>query len=78
MDEKNIRSRTVINNVAKSLFWNILPASPFGSRFCGPAGLCHHRNFSEINILPARPEKNLGDMGEDMGGGDRQEFPTVE
>jgi hypothetical protein len=45
-------------NVAKSLFWRILPASPFRSRFCGPVGLYQPRNFNEINILPARSEKN--------------------
>ncbi len=56
--EKHSRSHGD-QNVAKSLFWKILPASPFGSRFCGSECLCRPGKFNEINILASGLEKNL-------------------
>jgi hypothetical protein len=36
---------------AKSLFWNILAVSHYGSRFCGDQGVSRDCKLFEINIL---------------------------
>ena len=39
------------NSAANSLFWKILPVSPFDPRFCGCKSGSSTRNFHEFNIL---------------------------
>jgi lysyl-tRNA synthetase class 2 len=43
---------------AKSLFRNILHATPGESIFCEPAGIPRRANHNGINILPSRDQKN--------------------
>ncbi len=46
-------------SAAKSLFWNILAASPCGSRFCGDSEGYPVGKFFWVNILGESAKKNL-------------------
>ena len=49
-------------STAKSLFWNILAISPYGSRFCADSTLYQLHKFLRMNIL-GKQKKKIVDTG---------------